>query len=52
MKKYIDAQLQVVRINNNVIATSGGVTDGGKLGNSYNSGDVSYGADRMRDDWE
>ena len=44
--------LQVVSINNNnVIATSGGVTNGSTLGNSYLEGDVSYGADRFRD-WD
>ena len=51
MKKYIDAQLQVVRISNNVIATSGGVETSSTLGNSYNGSDVSYGADRWRDDF-
>lgn len=51
MKKYIDAQLQVVRIQNNVIATSGGVNTSDYVGNSFNSSDVSYGADRFRD-WE
>ena len=51
MKKYIDAQLQVVRIQNNIIATSGGVNTGDSVGNSYNKDDVSYGADRYRD-WE
>ena len=47
MKKYIDAQLQVVRINkNDIIATSVTVN----VGEEYKGTQV-YGADRFRD-WE
>ena len=49
MKKYIDAELSIISINNCVIATSGepneiyrgGTLVGGQLG-----------ADRIRDDWD
>lgn len=34
----------------NIIATSGGVGDGGILGRSYDSGAASYG--RGNDDWD
>ena len=45
MKKYIDAQLQVVRMNNKDI-----VTESLGVSNTSYSGTV-YGADRFRD-WE
>ena len=35
-----------------IIATSGGVSDGSKLGNSYNESDVSYGRGGWWDDDE
>jgi len=50
MKKYIDAQLEVVRINNNnIIVTSPGVQNADTLGNEYNSSDVSYAPGRNFD---
>lgn len=49
MKKYIDAQLQVVHINNNdVIATSNV-----GMSNSAFSDETKFGAaDRFRDSWD
>ncbi|MBP5221277.1 MAG: hypothetical protein J6034_11350 [Bacteroidaceae bacterium] len=47
MKKYIDAQLQVVRVNKSDII----VTSDPALGSNYKAGDVVLGADRFRD-WE
>ena len=49
MKKYENPMLQIVSIkNNDIIATSGeGVNTGDKLGNNYNSDDVSYAPDRF-----
>ena len=42
MKKYFEQPaLQVVSIQNNVIATSG-VDDGSTVGNAYNPDDVTY----------
>ena len=50
-KKYNTPILQIVSISNNkVITTSGGVTNNSALGNVFSEGDVSYGADRFRDD--
>ena len=50
MKKYIDAQLQVVRINNNIIATSGEKLG---MGTNLESGTFEAGsADRFRDSWD
>ena len=47
MKKYIDAQLQVVRISNNDIIVTSFTMDT----NSNHSVTTQYGADRFRD-WE
>ena len=49
MKKYENPMLQIVGIKkNDIIATSGeGVATGDKLGNMYNSTDVSYAPDRF-----
>ena len=45
MKKYIDAELQIVHMNNRDI-----VTESGALGSNYTGGDVEA-ADRFRD-WD
>ncbi len=47
IKKYNSPMLQVVSVKNNVIATSGGVTDDSTLGNDYKESDVSYSAGRI-----
>ena len=49
MKKYENPMLQIVSISkNDIIATSDeGVATGKKLGDEYNSGDVSYAPDRF-----
>ena len=50
MKKYIDAQLQVVRVHNADIVT---VSDTLGFGENINSTDIeAYGSSRRMDDWD
>ncbi len=53
-KTYINPALEVVvlKFNNSLLAGSPGVENGDGLGNSYNSGDVTYGRDFDFDDEE
>lgn len=47
MKKYIKPICETIELNiqSGILAGSGGVTTDSTPGNSYNSGDVSYGHD-------
>ena len=52
-KTYINPTMEVVKIQiNQMLAASPGVENGDGLGNSYNSGDVTYGRDFDFDDEE
>ena len=45
MKKYIKPICETIELNvqSGILAGSGGVTNGSKTGNAYNSSDESYG---------
>lgn len=52
-KSYIAPVCEIVKLNTaDIIATSGGVGDGGAPGREYFGGDVSYGRDGWFDDDE
>lgn len=52
-KTYIAPSCKIRLVKKcNIIATSGGVGDGGRLGRNYNSTDVSYGRGWDDDDWD
>lgn len=53
MKRYIKPEILIAQINNDSVLNTtspGGVNNGDKVGNSYNSSDVTY--SRGRGDWD
>lgn len=51
MKKYIKPICETIELNvqSGILASSGGVTDGSKVGQGFTSTDVSYGHDDDND---